>query len=337
MDAHAGGRFAHAWLLSGPKGIGKATFAYRAARFLLAGAGQGDLLGLPPENLHVDPDEPVARRIAAGGHGDLLVVERTSDPKSSSPAIRTRIVVDQIRAVGDFFAKTSAEGGWRIAIIDAAEDMNANAANALLKILEEPPAQSLLLLVSHAPGRLLATIHSRCRNLAFSPLNSSQVAQVLEGLPHDLSDDDLYAVAGLAEGSPGRAQALIDADGLAYYTTIVDLIGDAPALDYVRIHGLADQFTRRDGLDKFRVWSELFRLWVRRLVRSAAMPAEFAEAVAGEGALARRLTGTVPLDRWVGLWETANELSAQADGINLDRKQVVLGLFFELERMLQKA
>ena len=146
LETAAAQRMPHAWLLSGPRGIGKMTLAYRMARFQLSGGGDGGLFG-GPDSLQMAPEHDVFRRILAGSLGDLQVIERTLNEKTKK--MRGDIVVDQIRALGRFYSMTSAEGGWRVAIIDGAEEMNPNAANALLKLLEEPPENSLLLLVSH--------------------------------------------------------------------------------------------------------------------------------------------------------------------------------------------
>ncbi len=149
----------HAWLITGAPGVGKATLAYRFARRLLAGVQPGDTLA-------VDPASPVFRRVAVGSHADLLTVEREWDDKKSR--LRGEIVVDDARAISAFLRLTPAEGGWRVVVIDGAEHMNRNAANAVLKMLEEPPPRAVLLLTCAAPGRLLPTIRSRCRRLALT-------------------------------------------------------------------------------------------------------------------------------------------------------------------------
>jgi DNA polymerase-3 subunit delta' len=171
-QARASGRLHHAWLITGTRGIGKATLAYRLARGLLAGRAPGD-------GLDVGPADPVFRRIAAGTHAGLMTVERSADEKTKR--MRREIVVDEVRAVTQFLRRTAGEGGWRVVIVDGAEDMNPNAANALLKLLEEPPTGALLLLVCHAPGRLPATIRSRCRRLRLSPLGPATVEALLGG------------------------------------------------------------------------------------------------------------------------------------------------------------
>ena len=207
LRAFRSGRLPHAWLITGPRGVGKATLAFRFARFLLARGGPGggapDLFGGPPESLALDPGDSVFQRVAAGGHPDLRHLKRGINPKTGRP--RKEILVDDVRLANDFLHKTSAEGGWRVVVVDPADDLNSSAANALLKSLEEPPAAALLLLVGHAPGRLLPTIRSRCCHLALGPLPEETVLDLLARHAPDLEDTDRAALARLAEGSIGRA------------------------------------------------------------------------------------------------------------------------------------
>src|SRR5215467_10990152 len=167
LEAYRGGRLPHAWLISGAAGIGKATLAYRMARFVLAYPDAS----LPPAqkatSLYVDADHPTARRIAAQAHGDLLLLERTVNEKTGK--LRQDIQVDDVRRTVSFFGSTSAEGGWRVAIVDSVDELNREGANALLKVLEEPPRRALLLLVSHSSAKVLPTIRSRCRLLPLRP------------------------------------------------------------------------------------------------------------------------------------------------------------------------
>src|SRR5258708_5465301 len=179
-QAPRSGGLPHAGLLSGPRGIGKATLAFRFARFLFAqGAAAPGLFAAPPVSLAVAPEHPVFRRVASGGHADLLVVERSFDPKRKK--LRSEIVVDDTRSIAAFLRLTPAEGSWRVVIVDGADVMNRNAANAVLKILEEPPQKAVLLLVSDNPGRLLPTIRSRCRILALKPLAAAEERAALAG------------------------------------------------------------------------------------------------------------------------------------------------------------
>ena len=329
LETAAAQRMPHAWLLSGPRGIGKMTLAYRMARFLLSqGTAGGDLFG-GPASLQMAPDNALFLRIRAGGHGDLQLIERVENP--STKKLRTEIVVEQIRGLGRFFSMTSGEGGWRIAIIDGAEEMNPNAANALLKLLEEPPENSLLLLVSHSPGRLLPTIRSRCRHLALRPLAEADTVAVLAQQLPDLDDSERVGLARLAEGSPGRAMAMAEEGGLQAYGELIAMLRDLPDVDFAAVHALGDRMARANNEAAYRVWVDLLRLWLSRLARGGAGLEQMNDAVTGEVALAGRLTAAVGLDRWVELWEKIGGLAVRAERVNLDRKQVVLSAFMALQ------
>ncbi|MDA1097463.1 MAG: DNA polymerase III subunit delta' [Proteobacteria bacterium] len=329
LETAAAHRMPHAWLLSGPRGIGKMTLAYRMARCLLSrGVAGGDLFG-GPGSLQMPPESDLFRRILAGGHGDLRLIERIVNPTTKK--LRTEIAVDQIRGLSRFFSLTGAEGGWRIAIIDGAEEMNPNAANALLKLLEEPPEHCLLLLVSHGPGRLLPTIRSRCRQLILRPLKEADAIAVLAQQLPDLDQHECLGLVRLAEGSPGRAVAMAAEGGLQTYGELLALVGDLPELDYAAVHALGDRLARANNEGAYRVWVDLLRLWLSRLARGGAGLDQMSDAVTGEVALASRLTMAVGLDRWVELWEKIGALAMRAERVNLDRKQVVLNVFMALQ------
>ncbi|HKT20543.1 MAG TPA: DNA polymerase III subunit delta', partial [Stellaceae bacterium] len=195
LQAFNSGRLPHAWLLTGPRGIGKATLAYRFARFLFAEGvvDAGGLFTAAPASLAISATHSAFRQVASGGHPDLLAVERGLDPKRKRQ--RREIVVDDARGVAEFLHLTSGQGGWRVVIVDGADMMNTHAANSLLKILEEPPKRSVLLLVSDNPGRLLPTIRSRCRALPLKPLAPSVIIELLELYRPDLSDSARTALA----------------------------------------------------------------------------------------------------------------------------------------------
>lgn len=344
LDAFKGGRLPHAWLMCGPRGIGKATLAYRFARFMLAQgkAGQeksnegGGLFGAtsllvpaPPTSLALPPDHPIFRRTASGGHADLLTVERTADEKTGR--LRSEIVVEDARAVADFLHLTPAEGGWRVVVIDGVEDMNRSAANAVLKIVEEPPAQALILLVSHAPGRLLPTIRSRCRRLVLKPLDESVIVRILGAQMPSLGAEDASALARLAEGSAGRALELAEQGGLDLLRDMLGLLQTLPRLDAVALHALADRMAGAEGAAAFRTVTELLQWWLARLIRAGGTGETPAEAVAGEGALYARLAAPRRLDPWLEVWEKTQTLFSRAESVNLERKQVVLNAFLALE------
>lgn len=335
LDAWNSGRLAHAWLLSGPKGIGKATLAYRMARFVLSGGGEGGggLFGGGPESLALSPDHPVFRRVSAGGHADLKVVQRGwSDDKKTK--LRTEIVIDDVRGIGGFMALTPAEGGWRVVIIDAADDMNRNAANAVLKVLEEPPRNALMLLLSHSPGRLLPTIRSRCRRLALKPLDEASVARLLASHRPDLGAEDVTALARLGEGSIGKALGLAAEGGLDLYRDLIGLLSALPRLDVPALHAFADRVARADADAAWRTVTELLGWWLARLIRAGGRQGSgMSEVVPGEGALMGRLLAAADLERWLEVWEKITALFARTDAVNLDRKQAMLTAFLAIERL----
>ncbi len=230
------GRMPHAVLMTGPRGIGKATLAYRFARFVLAhGANGGEIMGLAEDEgaLAVSVASGAFRRVASGGHADLLSVERAYDPRRRR--LRSEIVVDETREIAAFLRLTAGEGGWRVVIVDGADAMNRSAANALLKILEEPPRRALLLLVAHNPGRLLPTILSRCRRFPMTPLPPSTVARLLETYRPDLPQAQSAPLVALAEGSIGRALELAEAGGVDLYRAILALLSREPGVDPVGV------------------------------------------------------------------------------------------------------
>lgn len=330
LAAHGQGRLAHAWLICGPRGVGKATLAYRFARYVLRqGRGGGvDLFGAPPTSLRIEPEDPVFHRVASGGHADLMSLERQPNDRG---ALRTVITVEQVRGLGGFFTLTSAEGGWRIAVIDSADEMSGESANAVLKVLEEPPPRGLLLLTAHAPSRLLPTIRSRCRRLTLRPLPEPLVAEILGRQRPELGESERLALARLAEGSPGRALALARQGGLAVYEDLVRLLGALPSLPPLEMHALSDRLARREQEPAYRTWLDLLGLWLGRLVRAGVGRAE-AEAVAGEGALADRLLALAGPRCWAEAWEEIGRLAGRTDAVNLDRKQMVLSALLTLEK-----
>ncbi|AQR61920.1 DNA polymerase III subunit delta' [Brevundimonas sp. LM2] len=299
LDAFDRGRLHHAWLLCGPEGLGKATFAYRAARRLL-GARPDDTRG----PLGASPNDPVSQLIAAQSHPDLLVLERLSE----GGKVKKSISVDQARDLPEFFSKSPSQADYRVAIIDSADDLNPNAANALLKILEEPPERGVLLLVTHAPGRLLATIRSRCRRLTFAPWTDQAVATLI-GRQTDLEPDEALRIAGMARGSPGAALALASEANLA-----LDLLArrwvEEPGLDRAEQMAMSDTFRGGEGPARFEALMD-------RL--SAAVKAR--SLGASDGAA------------WADLWTRLSDLPDRTAAINLDRADVLSGALADLARV----
>jgi DNA polymerase-3 subunit delta' len=334
LAAHQSGRLHHAWLLAGPRGIGKATLAWRFARFLLAGQAQAGLFGAA-DSLDVPADTPGRSLVDARSHPDLFHLRRTLNPDTGR--MRAEIAVDDVRELGAFMHMTPAMGQWRVAIVDAADEMNRNSANAVLKVLEEPPPNAVLLIVAHAPGRLLPTIRSRCRRLALQPLPDEMVMRLLGDYAPDVKEEERAVLARLSEGSIGRALELAGAGSLDLYREMVDVLATLPELDMARLHGFAERFARR-GEEANAAWRSLnylFDAWLKGLARHAAMGGEAAAIVPPERGLQARLAAAASLDRWMEAWEKAADLLSGADRVNLDRKQTVLASFLALQSAMR--
>lgn len=305
LCAYRDGRFPHAWLLCGPPGVGKATLAYRFARYLLAhpDPAAGDVQAAT--SLAVDPSAPAARRVAARADGDLLVLERTL---SDSGVLRTEIQVDNVRRTVGFFGNTAAGGGWRICIVDAADDLNRSGANALLKAIEEPPARALFLLVAHQPGRLLPTIRSRCRTLQLKPLAANDVAAAVSaatGRPK--ADPEITEAAAAAGGRVARALELLSEGRLALRRSLQRLLAELPAIDDRALHALGDNIGRaNEGAYDFVVDS--MRDWLSAQLRRE--PANLAR-----------------LARIAQVWEKLDTAARETEALNLERKPMVFAAF----------
>ncbi len=343
-------RLAHAWLVTGPKGIGKATLAHRFARYVLAyGAAAAkaedagpSLFGDAPEpaapqggegpGLYVSPEHPVFRRTVSGSHADLMVIERAVDEKTGR--LKGQIPVDAIRSVKSFLSLTAGEGAWRVVIIDSADDMNRNAANALLKVLEEPPPQALVILVSHNPGSLLPTIRSRCRRLSLRPPAVEDVARLLARRDPGLAPAEATRLAEVAEGSIGYALELGEQGGLAMLDEVSSLLSRLPdGLPVKELHDFAGRMGGAGKEAEFEAFAKTLRWWLERLI------------IAGGGGplpgiidaqVAERLNAMASLDRWLEVWEKVSRLLAATTAVNLDRKQVVLNAFITAEAAVRR-
>ena len=333
LRAHAQGRMHHGWLITGPRGVGKASFAWRLARFLLAEEPGGGLFGAP-DTLDVSPDHPVAHRIAAGSEPGLLPIRRGADEKTGK--LRSQIVVDDVRKLRGFFGLSATEGGRRVVIVDPADEMNPAAANALLKLLEEPPKDAMLLLVAHQPSRLLPTIRSRCRELRLRPLGAEDMARALQQAVGQA--DDSVALAQLSGGSVGEAIRITAGDGLALYAEILALLETLPRLPRPQLRKLADSAGGRAAEQRFDLMVRLFDLALSRMARSGATGQTPPEAAPGEARVLARLS---PDQRMARLWaEQANDLGARAraaKAVNLDPAALVLDMFLRLEAAFAKA
>ena len=300
------GRPPSAWLITGPPGIGKATLAYRIARYLLAfGASDAG-----PDDLSVPPDHPAARQVAAQSHPGLLILKRAINPKTGK--LMTVLSVDEIRRLADFFGMTSGAGGWRVAIVDTADDMNDNAANALLKMLEEPPPNAMLLLLSNMPGRLLPTIRSRCQRLELRQLDDATLEKALAQHLPEADTGERAALARLAGGSLGAALMLATGEGAALAKDAGRLIDNARDPDLLALLTLGEKlFRMRDGLELF---------------------GNFLTEALADRIRARAHHGADGLERWVALLGRMEQGFGRAAALNLEPRQTVLSTARDLSR-----
>jgi DNA polymerase-3 subunit delta' len=302
LEALRGGRLHHAWLITGAEGVGKATLAYRFARRLLAGGA---------ETLDMDPGHLVFRRVAAATHADLLTVEREWDDKKKR--MKKNISAETARSIPGFLHLTPAEGGWRVVIVDGAEDVNPQSANALLKVLEEPPSRAVLLLVSSAPGRLLPTIRSRCRTLALSPLGDADMGRVLEAFLPAVPLAERARLVTLSDGSPGRALAMAEQGGLAVAGMVAEVVGALPRFSLLRGYEMADGLKEEANFDLF---FSLLRGFIARAVRA------YLRGAADEAQA--RLVALRGVGGWEAVWSRLGEIQRETEQHNLERRQAVV-------------
>jgi DNA polymerase-3 subunit delta' len=308
------GRLPHGWLLTGPPGIGKATLAFRFARALLAGSDARE------PGLWLDPEHPVFRQVARGSHPDLRVVEPPRDPKTGK--LKSEIPVDMVRAATASLNTTAALGGHRIVVIDGAESLNRNAANALLKSLEEPPPGAILLLVSHHPGRVAPTLRSRCAKLGLARLPDAEVRAALAHYAPQLPPEQRDGLAQLARGSIGRALELASDDWVPLYRRLTTCLASTPP-DRLGLQALAGELARSADARSFAAPLWLVQELLSRLL-GVAVGRQAPALFAGEREALARLASGRPLDRWGSLWEKVARLAAAVDGLNLDRRQALL-------------
>ncbi len=304
LDAVGRGRLHHAWLLCGPEGVGKATFAYRAARRLM-GAAPDPAFGL----LGSSPQDPVSRQISARSHPDLMVLERAGE--DGKP--RKVIPVDDARKLPEFFSKAPATSPWRVAIVDSIDDMNTNAANALLKTLEEPPERGVLFLISHAPGGLLPTIRSRCRRLRFTAWGEAETADFVR-TQIGVTEEDAIRLARMSGGAPGRAVELAGRDALDVDRVAHALLASLPNVDMAAMMALGESFRGPEGMPRFSLLMERLAEQVHQMAVATA------DKPGADG------------DRWSQVWTRLNELPGEVEGVNLDRADAFWTALGELRR-----
>ena len=329
LNAFNSGRLPHAWLITGPKGIGKATFSHRIARFILTRNSSSDNTASLFENnlnpdgsggLDVDITSPICRRIISGGHPDFLNIERGIDEKTGK--LRQAITVKEVRNDKDesrnipvFFSKTPSEGGWRVMIVDSADDLNTHAANTLLKVIEEPPERALILLVSNNPARLLPTIRSRCRRLSLNFLSDQTIKELLIKYNPQTTSENLQQLITMAAGSIGLALELSNDGGFEIYKEVNEILNMIPEIDMVRLHRLGDKLNRDKTGDVVRHTYSLISKWLINVIKNVA------------------IKNTGSLDGWLEVWETTGHMINKTESLNLDTKQTILNIFIAIKNI----
>lgn len=330
------GKLPHALIFAGTEGIGKSVMAFRLARFLLKNgqADEGPGLfggGLPagkPESLHVAPDDRIFRQVVSGGNPDFLVIERAFDEKKGKRG--NTIGVDDVRRVAPFLRmKAWHDGGWRVVIVDDADTMTVAAQNAILKILEEPPPRTLLVLVAHRPAAMIATIRSRCRVMPFLPLSQDIFNALLKREHTDLTAQDMETLYGMMGGSAGQALALAAQGGVESIAQVMGLLAGWPHRDWTRVHAQAEVVGRGGegaALQSFRT----VMLWIfDSVLRARACGLPLTGVLDNDAVL--RLMNHYPLADWIEICENLKTHFDTVDFANLDKRQAVIGAFSVLD------
>ena len=318
LEAFRGGRMPHAWIVGGRPGIGKATLAWRVARFLTANPEPALPAVQRAKDLSVDPDAKASHLIDSLSAPDIFLLRREWNHQAKPPKHFTEIRVDDARRALNMFHHNAASGGWRICIVDAADDMNRNSANALLKMIEEPPTRALFLIVAHQPGRLLPTIRSRCRKVMLKPLHVPDIVRAVQALGDDWSKysaADIEKAAHKADGSVRETLRNLARQGAASARQAEDLLRNLPRVDWGVVQTLADNLGRAQAADEFDAFVETVFGWLDARVKQEA----------GQGP--RRLS---PLAQ---AWERIDDAVRAAEIYNLDKR----GLIFEIVEELETA
>lgn len=302
----------HAWLISGPKGVGKATLAYRMIRRVLAGQAQSE------NRLDVPAQDPVAQRISSLGHADFLLIRRPYDEKTKKS--KSEIPVGEVRKIPQFFSKKPAEGGWRVCLVDSADEMNRNATNALLKTLEEPPDKSLIILISKTPGRLLPTIRSRCKLLQLTGVESQDLQSWLESKTN-VDQEDMQNVLALAGGIPGLALSLVQHIDTVL-RPLLKYLESFPRPDLSLAHRISDSLAPVGAQESYELFWEIL---------DKTITAQAVYAATGDWSLPNApLALQHPVTYWLNLQQDIQSTQMAQTALNMNKKTVLLDTLLRL-------
>ena len=315
LEAFRSGRLPHAWILGGRQGIGKATLAWRVARFLTANPEPSTPAVQRATDLSVAPESKASHLIDSLSAPDIFLLRREWNPQAKTPKHFTEIRVDDARRALNMFHHNAAGGGWRICIVDSADDLNRASANALLKMIEEPPARALFLIVAHQPGRLLPTIRSRCRKLMLQPPGPANIVRAVHALGENWAKHkpaDIETAAHRASGSVRETLRILARQGGAVTRQVDDFLDNLPTIDWSGVQNIIDALSKQQNANEFDAFIETVFTWLDARVKAAA----------GQGP--RRLA---PLAE---AWDRINDATRAAEIYNLDKRGLLMEIAEEL-------
>ncbi|MDB2414791.1 DNA polymerase III subunit delta' [Rickettsiales bacterium] len=317
-----------ALLLSGVQGIGKATLAYRIAKFMLACTANNNKIDASlSKDLSVPVDHHTFRKILAGSHSDLMVIERGINPKTGK--LSQDILVDDVRKIAKFFHMTSSETKHRIIIIDSADDMNRNAANAVLKVLEEPPADAILILISHSPGKLLPTIRSRCHNIKMQPLNVDKAQLVLAKIAPEIGENDAVKLLHLADGSAGKAIFLNENNALKIYDEIIKILCQPDNFDV--LNKFCKEAAKAGDNKNWEISTQIIQWILAEFIRCKAANRSINNINGRENEAMENFFANNSVSNRIEIWNKACELFDKTDSLHLDKYAILISIFNQIK------
>ncbi|MGL1920207.1 MAG: DNA polymerase III subunit delta' [Hyphomicrobiales bacterium] len=333
FDGFMSGKMHHAWIISGQKGIGKATLAYKFAQFILQYKTIENVLTAGLTGLSYNFNAISAQQVRARSHPSLFVLKRAYNDKTKK--FGQNINIENVRKAEQFLNKTVEKDGWRVIIIDSADDLNQNSANALLKSIEEPPKNTIFLIVSSLPAKLLPTIRSRCRMLKLPDLSNENIAGLLQSHDVELNPEERDIILFLGQGSFARCLEVIDVDGLEIYKKIVALLYQIPSISRDDIHKLGGELALKAVESKFIFFTEQYLDILTRLIKFVSLGNDADKHFAlpnVEIKLFNHLSAHFTLDALFSIWEASERKFRINAAFNMDKKQSIITEFLTLEK-----